>query len=149
MNTGLCESHLWVETSMVLPSPTCQIEPSLIRSLAASRLCHTQDGLLPSPASMKVHVGKYLDLYTLQNKECVSWISRHACFANKAQLKAWMSQNPIPSFFFGVHNFFQLIQWIFFSSFVCPHQYFVYVEFMISHSTLGILNILIVYVGIA
>ncbi|KAK4572740.1 hypothetical protein RGQ29_030958 [Quercus rubra] len=74
---------------------------------------------------------------------------RHACFANKAKLKAWMSQKPIAPFFFGVHNFFQLIQWIFFSSFVCPHQYFANVEFMVSHSALGILNLPIVYVKIA
>ena len=65
MNTGLCESHLWVETSVLLPSTTCQIEPSRIRSLAASKLHHTQDGLLPRTASMKVQVGKYLDLYIL------------------------------------------------------------------------------------
>ena len=60
-----------------------------------------------------------------------------------------MSQKPIPPFFLGVHNFFQLIQWIFFLSFVCPHQYFANVEFMESHSALGILNIPIGYVKIA
>lgn len=52
-------------------------------------------------------------------------------------------------FFFEVHSFFQLIQWILISFFVCPHQYFANVEFMVSHRALGILKIPIVYVGIA
>lgn len=64
-------------------------------------------------------------------------------------LKAWMSLNPIPLFTFWEHNFFQLIQCIFFTSFVCPHQYLAIVEFMVSHNDFGISKMPMEYVGIA
>ena len=38
MKIGLCDSHLCIESSIFLPSPTFQTVPSCIISLAASRL---------------------------------------------------------------------------------------------------------------
>ncbi|KAK4593033.1 hypothetical protein RGQ29_017253 [Quercus rubra] len=67
-----------------------------------------------------------------------------SCFASNAKLKAWTSLNPIQPLSFGLHNFLQLIQCIFFSSFVWPHQYFASVEFFVSNKALGILKIPIV-----
>ena len=72
-------------------------------------LHHTYDGLLPSSASRKEHVGKYLALYTLKNKEFY-WLSNlHACFASIAKLKALIFWKPIPPFFLGSHNLSQFI----------------------------------------
>ena len=132
---------------MVLPSPTPHFDPSQIVSLAANKLLHTYDGLLPNSASIKKQFGKYLDLYTQKNIEWVLWKSLHACFANRAKLKAWISLKPIPPLPSGLQSFFQLIQWIFFSSFVWPYQYLASVEFSVSHKAFGILKIPIVYVG--
>lgn len=50
---------------------------------------------------------------------------------------------------FCVQSFFQFIQWIFLSSFVCPHQYFASKELMLSHVDLGNLKMLMAYVRIA
>ena len=79
----------------------------------------------------------------------MSWISLHACLESIAKLKEWRSRKPIPPSFFCVQSFFQLIQWIFLSSFVCPHQYFANKELMLSHVDLGNLKMLMAYVGIA
>ena len=62
---GVCDSHLWVNTPIVLPSPTRQYDPATRISLAANRLLHTKDGLLPTSAVMNELFGKYLALYTL------------------------------------------------------------------------------------
>ena len=43
---------------------TPHFDPSQIISLAAHKLLHTYDGLLPNSASIKEQFGKYLDLYT-------------------------------------------------------------------------------------
>nr|POF03317.1 hypothetical protein CFP56_44920 [Quercus suber] len=49
-----------VNTPTLPPSPSsiCHTDPSLITSLARSKLRQTREGLLPSSASMKEHVGK-------------------------------------------------------------------------------------------
>ena len=54
---------------MVLPSRTPHFDPSQIISLAANKLLHTYDGLLPNSASIKEQFGKYLDFYTQKNNE--------------------------------------------------------------------------------
>ena len=76
-------------------------------------------------------------------------INLQACLAGIAKLKASTSRKPIPPFFFGVHNFFQFIQWIFMSSLVCLYQYLAKIELIESPTAFGILNRPIEYSGIA
>ena len=58
-------------------------------------------------------------LFIMNKPPCL--LSLHACLANIAKLKADISRNPMPPLSLSLHNFFQLIQWIFFSSLVWPH----------------------------
>ena len=139
---GGCGSHLWSSTLMLFPSPTFHTVAARINSLASSRLLHTNEGLYPNSASMKVQLGKYRALYTLKNREWLPRISSHTCFASMARLKAWMSLKPIPPLSFGLYSLLHLIQWIFLSFRVWPYQYFANVELISSQFFFGILNML-------
>ena len=48
----------------------------------------------------------------------------HPCFASKAKLNSFNILRPMPPWDFRIHNFSQLIQAIFLSSPLCPHQKF-------------------------
>ena len=63
-----------------------------------------------------------------------------------AKLKAYISRKPIPPFFFGSHNLFQFILCTFFSSLICPHQYFAIIELISLQRFFGSLKRLIEYV---
>ena len=63
--TSAWGSHLCEATSICLPSPTCHLVPFTRISLAMSKLCHTNEGLLPTLASKKEQFVKCLALYTL------------------------------------------------------------------------------------
>ena len=146
---GVWGSQTCVATSMVRPSPTCHLDPSMMISLASSSDLHTKEGLGPSSAFRNELRGKYRALYTLWKRECVFWINLQACFASIARLKAFRSWNPIPPLHLWEHSLVQLIQWIFRSSWSCPYQYFAKRELMPSQIDLSSLNTPIEYVGMA
>ena len=102
-------SQLWVAMSTNEPLQTFHVDPSRITSQACSKLLRTYDGLLPRSVSKNDIPGKYLVLYTLKNREFCWCISRHASLASMAKLKALMSLNTIPPFFFGSHSCTQFI----------------------------------------
>ena len=140
LNCEGCGSHLCELIPMDLPSPASHIDPSQITSQVCSRLFQTKEGFEPNSASINEQWGKYLALYTWWNNECVSLISRHAYLASMAKLNSCIFRKPIPSFFFKPHSLPQLIQCIFFSFQVCPHQYLDRIELIPSQIVLGILN---------
>ena len=148
LKSGGWGNHLRELTILLCPLPIFHLDLSWIMSLADNKLCHTKEGLWPSSASMNEHLGKYQALYTRKKREWVPVTNLQACLASIAWLNSWMSLTPISPLSFGVHNMFQFIQWIFFSLRVCPHQYLATVELIPSHTFLGILKMLIVYVGI-
>ena len=94
-------------------------------------------------------MGKYLAFKTLYTNESWPYWSLHPCFANKAQLNSLSFLKPIPPQLFRAHNFSQLIQTIFLSSFLCPRQKLRIILVKSSHKESGNLKTLIIYVGIA
>ena len=97
-------SQEWDATEIFLPSPIVHLDPTWIISLAASKKCHTKEGLVPSSSSKKEVFRKYLALYALKNSDPLLWIRCHACLVSIARLKAWRSLKPIPPFFYEVHS---------------------------------------------
>ena len=62
INTGEWGSQLWVTTRIFLSSPISYWKPAYMISLAASKECHSKEGLFPNSASKKKVLGKYLAL---------------------------------------------------------------------------------------
>ena len=98
---GAWGSQTCLATSIVRPSPTCHLDPSLMMSLAASNDLHTKEGLGPSSAAKKELRGKYRALYTLWKSEYVLWINLQACFAGETWQWEWVG------FLFICLNYFQ------------------------------------------
>ena len=67
-------------------------------------------------------LGKYLPRMILEKRQSRAVIRRHAIFANKALLKAWMSRKPSPPRLLGCVSFSQESQQIFLSSAFESHQ---------------------------
>ena len=108
-------SHLSSQMWMILPLPTCHLEPLWITFRLLWILRQAYEGLLPNWASRTSEWGKYFAFYILEIKESGLVRSLQACLASMARLKAWRFLNPIPPWSFDLYIFFQATQAIFFS----------------------------------
>lgn len=94
------------------PEPTRLISPSFKTSLPATIALQVLDVALGVESAIKFLLWGYLERSTWEHNEFGFIIILHACFPNRATLKAIISRNLIPLWHFGVANLSQAIQCI-------------------------------------
>ena len=141
--------HLSLHIFTLSPFPIDHLIPSSTMLLAAKMLRQAKDGLLPSWASRKDLLAKYVAWKTWWKREFVFWRRRQPCLARRARLKAFRSLNLMPPISLDLHNLSQEIEEIFRSSNFCPHQNLLIIELSSLQSESGNLKQLMVYVGVA
>lgn len=109
-------------------------------------LFHTNKVSFDLGVSQKELAEKYFTFSTLAIKDEGFVRILHPCLANKARSKDFRSQNPNPPIFLGAQSLRQLTHLIPFDPSLFPHQNFVIMDVMSSHTHLGSLKQLIAYV---
>lgn len=95
---------------------------SLRRGIKSTKLLHKEEGLVPSLASKKLLLEKYLHFNVLGTKDFGFNNILHTCLASNALLKFQISLDLNPPLVFEVRNFSHLFQWILLSFLPYPHQ---------------------------
>lgn len=146
---GFDRIHLSLKTLIFRPCPTRYRHPPSSTDFVLHTLLYMKLGLLPSFEFMKFAPRKYLAWKTRATSDCGLEIKYQPCLESKARLKFCKSRSPIPPSLrlHKISHLFQLMP-LFPSRFV-PHQNELNMLWNSSQREVGIMNVLIQYVGIA